>query len=241
MSKKGPVYMARYYLLRMSEKYHEMRYGIETEGLLKPEQLGIDCADSHDYVPIPYRVIQRVMRKLNVSAGSGDVLLDMGCGMGRPMAAASRYPFERILGVEISPELCEVARRNMDRCRPRARCPKIEVVNADASSYRLPDDVTVIFMYNPFRGETLRRVIENMRQSLVRRRRRLRIVYGNRVFFEQETSGMPWIEREYRVSFFPNGSWALYHADPELVGAEAANAERSQKNFSSTQVQQSKP
>ena len=213
MSTKGPVYTARYYLLRISEKYHEMRYGIQTDAWLKPEQLGVESADSLDYVPMPYRVIHQVMRKLDIRAGSGEVLLDMGCGMGRPMAVASRYPFERILGVEISPELCEVARRNMDRCR-RAGGPEMEVVNGDASAFRVPDDVTLLFMYNPFRGETLRRVIENVRQSLIRRPRPLRIVYGNRVFFDQETAGMAWIECQYRLPFFPNGSWALYHADP---------------------------
>jgi hypothetical protein len=91
------------------------------------------------------------------------------------------------------------------------------VVNANASSYAVPDDVTLVFFYNPFRGETLRCAIENLRQSLVRRGRSLRIIYCNRVFFDQETAGMAWIKKTFRTPFFPDGSWALYYADATVA------------------------
>jgi SAM-dependent methyltransferase len=180
-------------LLRLSEEFYERRYGVRTTAWLKPEQLGIADRDACDYVPMPYRVLHQMYRKLDIRPGAGEVLVDMGCGMGRPLAVASRYPFRRIIGVEISPELCKVAHLNLTNCQPRARCRQFEVVNANALSYIVPDDATVVFFYNPFRGETLRCVIENIRQSLVRRPRSLRIIYGNRVFFDEETAGMTWL------------------------------------------------
>ncbi len=171
LSKKGPLYRTRYYLLRLSEEFYERWYGIRTKAWLKPEQLGIENVNACDYVPMPYRVLHQIFSKLDIRAGSAEVLLDMGCGMGRPLAVASRYPFRRIVGVVISPKLCKVAHTNLTHCQPGARCPEFEVVNANASRYALPDDVTVVFFNNPFRGKTLRRVIENLRQSLVRRPR----------------------------------------------------------------------
>ncbi len=229
MTRKGPLYTARYYLLRLSDEFYERRYGIQTNAWLKPEQLGIADADACEYVPLPYRVLHRIFRKLEIRRGSAEVLLDMGCGMGRVLAVASRYPFSRVVGVEISPGLCAVARMNLSNCQPRARCRDFEVVNANALSYSLPGDVSVVFFYNPFRGETLRRVIENIRQSLVERPRGLRIIYCNRVFFDQETAVMPWIQKVLQVPYFPSGSWALYRTDlseaggPPDMGTKAAD------------------
>lgn len=39
--------------------------------------------------------------------------VDLGAGKGRAMLLASELPFRRIVGVEFSPELCDVARRNL--------------------------------------------------------------------------------------------------------------------------------
>ena len=47
-----------------------------------------------------------------------DVFLDIGCGMGRAVyQAAANYPFKRVIGVELSHELTQAARRNIERNR----------------------------------------------------------------------------------------------------------------------------
>ena len=38
--------------------------------------------------------------------------LDLGCGKGRPLFVATEFPFHSIVGVELSPHLAEIARRN---------------------------------------------------------------------------------------------------------------------------------
>lgn len=108
-----------------------------------------------------------------------DVFVDFGSGMGRVVLQAARYPFRKVIGVEVSETLHSIARENIDRNRQRLRCPDTELVHADALDYELPDDVTVAFLYNPFRGEIFATVIERLLQSVERNPRPLRIIYVN--------------------------------------------------------------
>lgn len=117
----------------------------------------------------------RVFRTLKI--GPDDVFLDIGAGTGRATICASLLPFRRVIGVEIDPEIHEQARRNAESLRSRHRT-KITFVRADARSYAIPDDVTVIFMYNPFGGEIFAQVMANIFASLDRAPRRLRLVYS---------------------------------------------------------------
>ncbi len=93
-----------------------------------------------------------------------DVFVDFGSGMGRVVLQAARYPFRKVIGVEVSETLHGIARENIDRNRQRLRCPDIELVHADALEYEIPDDVTVAFLYNPFRGTIFATVIERLLQ-----------------------------------------------------------------------------
>jgi predicted RNA methylase len=108
-----------------------------------------------------------------------DTLLDYGSGKGRMLLAAGRYPFGRVLGIELDAEYCEIARTNAQLAAPRLRCPRIEVVSADATTWPVPDDVTYIYMYNPFWGETFRAMLDRVSESLDRRPRELTIIYAN--------------------------------------------------------------
>ena len=63
--------------------------------------------------------------------------IDIGSGKGRTLLMASEFPFRRILGVEILPELDRAARENIQAYKsPMQRCAKIESVCADARDFR---------------------------------------------------------------------------------------------------------
>lgn len=97
--------------------------------------------------------------------------------MGRVVIrAASRYRFARVLGIEISDELHRIAEENLNRIRARLRSP-VELVCADVLDYRIPDDVSVVFLNNPFRGAIFRHAIDALTESLDRAPRRLRLIY----------------------------------------------------------------
>lgn len=168
----------KYVRHRVIERYCEWRLGIETSGKLGLEEIGIDNRLSRGYHPTDYPSIRRVLRRLSIREDR-DVLVDYGCGMGRVVIYAATWPFRRIIGVEISERLSEIARANVRRARGRLRCRDVEIVTADALSYRLPEDVTIVFMYNPFAGELLAGVLAGMRRSLARAPRELTLVYKN--------------------------------------------------------------
>ncbi|HXV94544.1 MAG TPA: class I SAM-dependent methyltransferase [Pseudonocardia sp.] len=175
----GAVVRPAYVWLRRgsTDLLFERRYGVRTSGEVDLETLGIASADRERYQPVGWIRLRQVLPRRSVTAE--DVFLDLGCGMGRALILASTYPFRRVIGVELSARLAEIARHNAEHARVRRRCGEVLVVEADALDYEIPDDVTVVFLNNPFRGPVFAAVVENVLASHDRRPRRLRIVYGN--------------------------------------------------------------
>jgi tRNA1(Val) A37 N6-methylase TrmN6 len=113
-----------------------------------------------------------------------------GCGKGRiVLEAAQRYRFQRVVGVELAPELSRVAREIVAREQARLRCSDVRIETADATEYPVPDDMSHAYLYNPFTGTTFERVRENILDSLDRAPRPLRIIYLNPVEHEALTAG----------------------------------------------------
>lgn len=120
--------------------------------------------------------LRRMLRRREV--GPHDVFVDFGSGKGRVLLqAAARYPFARVIGVEISEALNDIARANVAKRRDGLAGRDIELVTADAVAYEVPDSMTVGYFYYPFVGETFRRVMENIVASHTRRPRRIRLIY----------------------------------------------------------------
>ena len=155
--------------------YGDWRLGIRAAGYITWYELGHD-AECLDYDPISHRSFRRVLGCVSVRPDE-DVFLDYGCGMGRALIMAAQRPFRRIIGVEKSAELCVVARENLRRARRKLHGRNIVLANADARCYELPDDVSVIYLFNPFSGQTLAAAIQRISASLLRRPRPLTILY----------------------------------------------------------------
>jgi SAM-dependent methyltransferase len=154
----------------------ERRNRIRTAGVITTSELGTDHPEQEAYDPTPWFTLRRALPVEWVRPF--DVFLDLGSGMGRAVyQAAAHYPFRRVIGVEVSGELHEVARANIERNRARLRCQDVELVNDDVRRYRIPDDVTVVYLYNPFTGQTFADVVDRLLESVDRRPRSVRIVY----------------------------------------------------------------
>ncbi len=101
--------------------------------------------------------------------------VDVGSGMGRMVILAARRPFRRIVGVEISPALHEIARANLARYDdPRRQCRDIRLVRADASAFEYPGGDLAVYLYNPFRANVLEALLERL---LIRPDRTVTILY----------------------------------------------------------------
>ncbi|UOY00200.1 methyltransferase domain-containing protein [Blastococcus sp. PRF04-17] len=156
----------------------DRRYGVETEGLVSTADAGVTDPHSMHYLPAGVLSLRRILPPSSV--GPDDVFVDFGSGKGRiVLQAALHYPFRAVYGVELSESLHTVAERNVATLRDRFRCPEVHLLQGDARTVDLPDDVTVVYLYNPFRGAVFADVVDRLIASVDRNPRRMRIVYGN--------------------------------------------------------------
>jgi SAM-dependent methyltransferase len=150
---------------------------VDTAERVALAELALDAADRVDYEPGGWRDLRRVLRPTEIRPG--EVFLDLGSGKGRIVLSAARFPFRRIIGVELSERLTAIARRNVATCRLRPRDVDIELVTADVLAYRIPDEVSVVYMFNPFGGAIFESVIAKLIASVDRRPRAVRVILRN--------------------------------------------------------------
>jgi SAM-dependent methyltransferase len=131
----------------------------------------------------------RILRSLRIPRGS--VGLDLGSGKGGAALTMARFPFDEVIGVELSDALIAIARANLQRAGLR----HVRFVQADASEFTDLDRVTHIYMYNPFPCNVMRAVMGNVRASLSRRARELTIVYKNPLCHETIVEVPGWFEK----------------------------------------------
>jgi hypothetical protein len=161
---------------RLGERWYEERLGIHSAPAIELSTFGIHERAFREYRATDYLTIRRVMKGLAIKPGQ-DVLVEYGAGMGRVLVTAATYPFRKIIGIELVPELSEIARRNIESARARLKCQDLEIVTADARHYVVPGDASVFYLYNPFGGDTLAVVFDNIRRSIHDRPRPHTIAY----------------------------------------------------------------
>jgi SAM-dependent methyltransferase len=150
--------------------------GLDTS-LHKYDLPEIAAVDGVVYLPTAWHVLPRALRALRASGD--DVLVDFGCGKGRIVHQAAKWPLKRVIGVEISQELAQFAERLVAAHWHEYRCHNIEIAVRDAAQFEVPDDMTLAFMFDPFRGRTMDDVLRNVIVSIDRNPRRVTLIYVN--------------------------------------------------------------
>lgn len=174
-------------------------FGVSTEGYHTNIELGFPNPDSSDYAALGYEHILPALAAIPFSPGDV-VFFDYGAGKGRPMVCAAAFPYRKVLGIEISPELAAIARQNFAVMKQR-RVEQVEIVTADAATFPLPDDVNVILLFNPFVGETLRAVITRIRESYERSPRDIFVIAFNQGEFDRLVSRERWLRKTNHDEF----------------------------------------
>lgn len=108
--------------------------------------------------------------------------VDIGCGKGRPLVVASEFPFQRVVGIELAPQLAAVARVNAAAVaaqHPTRTAIEIEV--GDATQVAPPTQCVVYFLYNSFDQTLVTALIENLERQLQERLQHAFFVYYNPV------------------------------------------------------------
>ncbi|MGB6897709.1 MAG: hypothetical protein WBE12_03900 [Candidatus Acidiferrum sp.] len=135
------------------------------------------------YQPTPARHIFRLIELTTLTAR--DVFVDLGSGLGHVSMLASICTDARSMGIELEAGYVECARR----CAQKLNLNAVTFVQEDARVADLTSG-TVFYLYTPFKGSILRRVLDRLKCEAASRRIRI-CSYGlcTSVIAEE-----PWLE-----------------------------------------------
>jgi len=131
------------------------------------------------YQPTEPELFREMMDVLDLDF-SQFTFIDLGSGKGRTLLMASEYPFRRVIGVELLPDLDGIARENIASFKNDAqRCFTVESVCQDAREYEFPNEPLLVYLFNPFLESGLDRVVAKLERSLREHPREVVILYHN--------------------------------------------------------------
>ncbi len=161
------------------ERYLRRRYKLyypRLDARLMTTKLEASNADAHANVPSDSLPFFEGLHHLPIKVNES-VFLDYGCGSGKIIAFAAIKGFKKVIGIELDQEALEYAKANAERIKGAA----ISFINADAALVAVPDDVEVIYFFNPFGSSTMRAVLQQLKASYLRSPRPLFVLYQNPV------------------------------------------------------------
>lgn len=154
---------------------------------------------NHTYLPIRPKSARRVLKALPVDHPEDYSFIDFGCGKGRMLMLAMALPFRKVVGIELRKELSEQATFNLQRYR-KAASRRATCMNINALDFEFPDEKLVLYFFNPFAGDVLQGVLQNLGRSLESSFRDV-IVVLDMPLYAQVADNMP------HLSFVKEGYW----------------------------------
>jgi SAM-dependent methyltransferase len=131
------------------------------------------------YQPTDPALFEEMMSRLPLEL-SNFTFIDIGSGKGRVPLMAARFPFRKIIGVELLPELHHVALSNLEKLRVTTSLgANIELRQMDANEFEFPLEPMVLYLFNPLPEESLWKFFKRLSASLEENPREVWILYHN--------------------------------------------------------------
>lgn len=149
------------------ERRFDRKWGIETAAHWDHPNTGDPITQlAERYEPTSPSIIEKIMQSLGCLTCSY-TFYDIGCGKGRVLVMASLWNFKRVVGIEFSEHLVHIAVQNIRKFKAQHACAAdIEVVFCDATQYIFPDEDALFFLFNPFKEDVMKKVLDNIRSSV---------------------------------------------------------------------------
>lgn len=151
--------------------------GVSTRGVIITEGSnfitgGDDCA----YAACQWLPVHRALKDLRPK--KSDVFVDLGSGKGKALLIAGRLPYREVIGIEIDKSLAENADQNITTAQPRFRASCVKNIVGSVLEWPIPNEASVIFIFNPFTGKTFHDALTQVFESYDREPRNIHVVYG---------------------------------------------------------------
>ncbi len=147
----------------------DTEHGTDTFGRVTLRELGVDDSayGGWMYGPICQDFFDEIARA--IPTREAFTFLDVGMGKGLAVMRAREHGFARLMGIEMSADLCAVAERNFAAyARSTGRSLQVEVVCGDFMATELPVESTVLFLNNPFPAAVASLALGHIEASLKR-------------------------------------------------------------------------
>lgn len=191
------------------EFYWRLYFNIPNLKLIHLKEIGINNEECHYYSHSDFLDFRRVMNTFTVNPNK-DVFIDFGSGMGTTVLMAAMYPFKKVIGIEIAEEFNAAAKNFLKKNRRKLKCKDIDLLLIDATRYVVPEDANFVYFYNPFHGEVLEKVIDNIKKSLKKNPRDLYMIFKNTEHFEKIKSTSEWLVEVKRQKCFWDHDCVVY-------------------------------
>ncbi len=152
--------------------------------------------DSSGYESPDYANLRKIISF--VDPKPNDVVFDLGSGMGRVLCLFARCEVEKCVGIELYPDLCELAESNARKLK--GRVSPIEVRQGDAAKADYSDG-TIFFLFNPFGAVTLQAVLERIFISRQSTSRQIVFIYYKDLHAEVFES-CSWLKKFHEMKTF---------------------------------------
>ena len=137
------------------------------------EEAGTDSEIAKIISSSQSKILLKTFSKFNIS--ETDSCIDFGSGKGFALTVLSRFPFKKLVGIELSEKVADISINNIKKLK----IPNVEIICMDARDFQDLDEFTYFYFYDPFPMPVFESVIENIVQSLEREKRKVTLVYNN--------------------------------------------------------------
>ena len=162
---QGTAYLG---LSRIYDHCFDAYYQVDTGQRMELDELEIDAATEKQgqmYQPTGVLPFKRIVQKIQFPEPS--VFIDYGSGKGRTLLVAACERMKRVVGIEFSRELCDIAEANVELFRKkRVLTTPIEIVHEDAANFVYQGDENIFYFFYPFDAALMTKVIKAIEDSL---------------------------------------------------------------------------
>lgn len=167
--------------------------GVIKEQFMLHEPISMDrYENSARYHPTPIKSMHLALDSLKIYNinYNNSIFIDVGSGMGRNLLIASEYPFKKIIGVEISKYLHEIAKKNISIYKTETqKCKDINSYCEDILNFDLPEnECLVLYFWEPFDENVFNLFFQKITKLVHSKDLKIFLIFLGKVFSEVRKS-----------------------------------------------------
>jgi predicted RNA methylase len=132
--------------------------------------------DAHENHPSSFYSIKEGLAVIPFEHGAIS-MTDIGCGNGPALQYGILLRFKKVCGIDLDKNAVAAAIENCNKLKQFGYTTSFAVEQGDATKYAIPDDVNIIYLFNPFGGTTMQAVAENIFAHATKQQRTIYVLY----------------------------------------------------------------